>query len=78
MSLDLELNFFKEKCNAIPSIERALDYIYRIHGGIAENIETKVFGHIWKYKRKLLTHMNAHKVISTFNVVNVEPCIEAP
>jgi hypothetical protein len=30
-----------------------------------------------KYKRKLLTHINAHKVMSTFNVVNVEQCIVA-
>ena len=40
-------------------------------------LETKGVGHRWKYKRKLLTHIKAHKVINTINVVNVKLCIEA-
>ena len=65
-SLEMVIRFniqfsFVIRCNPIPSIEHALDYIYRIHEGIVGNLETKIFGHGWKYKRKLLPHVNAYK-----------------
>ena len=31
-----------------------------------ENLETKDFKHRLKYKRKLITHIVVHKVMSTF------------
>ena len=43
-----------------------------IDGGIVKTSKIETFGHRWKYKRKLLSHINVHKIISTFNVVNVE------
>ena len=74
------------RCKQIPSIEHGLDYTYRSHVGLInelmkalqKNIEIEVFGHRWKHNRTLFTHIDVHKVMSTFNVVNVEPCIGAP
>jgi hypothetical protein len=76
----------KIKCKHIPSIKHALDCISRIHVGfknglmeaLRKKLETKVYGHRWKCNRKLLAHINVHKVMTTFNIVNVEPHIEAP
>ena len=42
-----------------------------------EILKLKFLGIDRKYKRKLLTHINAEKVMRTFIVVNVDPCIKA-
>ena len=77
MIFDIVVRFniqtLRTKCNPIPSIEHALNYISIILVGfdkwidvhLAETSESRVWGYRWKYKRKLLTH------------INVEACIEA-